>query len=72
MLLEYLDAQGIFLQQSTFDGIGFPYEADEEGEREKMYKNTRETLLNFLLQEWNLYFALFIPLSSRICCRHNL
>lgn len=71
MLLECLDDQGTFLQQSTFDGIGFPYEADGEGERERMYKNTGETLLNFLLQEWNLCFALFIPLSFRICCRHN-
>lgn len=61
MLLEYLDAQGTFLQQSTFDGIGFSYEADKEGDRERMYKNTGETLLNFVLQEWNLYFALFIP-----------
>lgn len=35
MLLECLDDQGTFLQQSTFDGIGFPYEADGEGERER-------------------------------------
>lgn len=30
MLLECLDAQGTFLQQSTFYSIGLPYEADEE------------------------------------------
>lgn len=35
MLLECLDAQGTFLQQSTFYSIGFPYGADEERGRER-------------------------------------
>lgn len=66
MLLEGLDAQGTFFKQSKFYSIGFPYEADEErGEKEKgkgmghrederKYRSG-ETLLNVLLQEWNLH-----------------
>lgn len=33
MLLECLDAQGTFLQQFTFDSMGFPSEADGERDR---------------------------------------
>lgn len=77
MLLECLDAQGTFLQQSTFYSIEFPYEANGERgegvgaqrEREDVRKyRSGETLLNSLLQEWNLHFALFIHLFSCFCC----
>lgn len=72
MQLECLDAQGTFLQHFTFDSIGFLYEANIERERgrkgEGMGANTHsvrqyrsgETLLNSLLQEWNLNLTLFV------------
>lgn len=70
MLLECLDAQGTFLQQSTFYSIGFPYEVNRErgvgggyggknGEDVRKYRSG-ETLFKLLLQEWNIYFAFFL------------
>lgn len=87
MLLECLDAQGTFLQQFTFDSIGFPSEADGErdrGGKRGTYGGTERERKCKKIQVWrnivklpparmeHLFFLFFIHSFSRFCCRHNL
>lgn len=63
MLLECLDAQGTFLQQSTFYSIGLPYEADEErgieSERGEGMGAERERGCKKIQVSYNLLFFSF-------------